>query len=104
VPNNSNIPAGNLEFHYGAGNIDFKSTSWDFLVVTNGNRGQAQGTGTINDGASTCKFSLDAWDNSFQPGNVDAFGFTIFNCDGGTNTRYSLTAAPITKGSIVVHP
>lgn len=103
LPNNSNVPAGDLEFHYNAGSIDFKSMGWDFLVVTNGNRGQAQGTGMLN-GTSTCKFSLDAWDNSFQPGNTDAFGLTIFNCDGGTGNRYSLATAPITKGSIVVHP
>jgi len=102
LPNNSTVPAGDLEFHYNAGNIVFKSTSWDFLVVTNGNRGQAQGTGTLN-GSTVCKFSLDAWQASFQPGNVDAFGLTIFNCGGGTGNRYVLPTAPITKGSIKVH-
>jgi hypothetical protein len=102
LPNNPTTPSGSLEFHYNAGNIVFKSTSWDFLVVTNGNRAQAQGTGTIN-GTTTCKFSLDAWNQSFQPSNVDAFGLTIFNCDGGSGNRYSLTTAPITKGSIKVH-
>ena len=102
LPNNSTVPAGDLEFHYNAGNMIFKSTGWDFLVVTNGNRAQAQGTGTIN-GSTVCKFSLDAWNASFQPGNVDAFGLTIFNCDGGTGNRYVLPTAPITKGSIKVH-
>lgn len=102
LPNNPTVPSGDLEFHYNAGNIVFKSTSWDFLVVTNGNHGQAQGTGTIN-GSTVCKFSLDAWNASFQPGNVDAFGLTIFNCGGGTGNRYVLPTAPITKGSIKVH-
>jgi len=102
LPNNPTTPSGDLEFHYDAGDINFKSTGWDFLVVTNGNRGQAQGTGTIN-GSIVCKFSLDAWNNSFQPGNVDAFGLTIFNCGGGTGNRYSLADTPITKGSIKVH-
>jgi hypothetical protein len=102
LPNNPTVPSGDLEFHYNAGNIVFKSTGWDFLVVTNGNRGQAQGTGTIN-GSTVCKFSLDAWNASFQPGNVDAFGLTIFNCAGGSGNRYVLPTAPITKGSIKVH-
>jgi hypothetical protein len=102
LPNNQTVPSGNLEFHYDAGNIVFKSTGWDFLVITNGNRAQAQGTGTIN-GSTVCKFSLDAWDSSFQPGNVNAFGLTIFNCAGGTGNRYVLPTAPITKGSIKVH-
>jgi len=102
LPNNPTVPSGDLEYHYNAGNIIFKSTGWDFLVVTNGNRAQAQGTGTIN-GSTVCKFSLDAWNSSFQPGNVDAFGLTVFNCAGGSGNRYVLPTAPITKGSIKIH-
>jgi hypothetical protein len=102
LPNNQTVPSGDLEFHYNAGNIVFKSTGWDFLVVTNGNRAQAQGTGTIN-GTTSCKFSVDAWDSSFQPGNVDAFGLTIYNCAGGSGNRYNLVTAPTTNGNIKVH-
>jgi hypothetical protein len=94
------VPTGNFEFHYKAGNLDFKQTSYDFMVVTNGNRAQIQGTGTL--GTSVCKFAIDAYDNSFLPGNVDAFGLTIFNCDGGTATRYNLPVTPTTKGNIEV--
>jgi len=102
LPNNPNVPQGDFEFHFNADNINFKSTGYDFLVVTNGNRAQAQGTGTIN-GSTVCKFSIDAWNASFQPGNVDAFGLTIFNCGGGTGNRYVLPTGPITKGSIKIH-
>src|SRR5205085_5188338 len=54
------VPSGNLEFHYKAGGIDFKDSSFDFQVVTNDNHAQIQGTGTLN-GTSTCKFAIDAY-------------------------------------------
>ena len=103
LPNNSTVPAGDLEFHYDTGNIDFKSTSWDFLVVTAGTHAQAQGSGKINN-TNVCKFFLDAWDSSFQPGNVNAVGLRIYNCDGATGDRYNLPTTPATRGNIVVHP
>ena len=96
------VPSGSLEFHYKVGSLDFKGSSYDFQVIT-GNEAQIQGTGTLN-GTSVCKFLIDAWDNSFQPGNVDAFGLRIFNCDGGSGDRYTLPATPTTKGNIEIHP
>jgi hypothetical protein len=99
---NTTTPAGDVEFHYNSGNINFKSTGFDFLVVTSEPRAQLQGTGTIN-GNTTCAFAIDAWSGSFQPGNVDAFGITIFNCGGATGNRYNLPTAPITQGSIKIH-
>jgi hypothetical protein len=94
-------PTGNLEAQFKAGNIDFKSTSLDFLVVTDEPRAQIQGAGTIN-GSLVCKFQLDSWSGSFQPGNVDAFGLKIYSCSDGTNP-YNLTTAPLTHGSIQIH-
>jgi hypothetical protein len=94
-------PDGNLEFQFKAGNLDFKSTSMDWLVVTGEPRGQFRGTGSIN-GATVCKFQVDAWDASFQPGNADAFGLKIFSCDSGGD-RYSLAAVPLAKGSVIIH-
>ena len=94
-------PDGNLEFQFQAGSLNFKSTSMDWLVVTGQPRGQFQGTGTIN-GATVCKFAVDAWDASFAPGGVDAFGLRIFACGAGGD-RYSLPPTPLTKGSIIIH-
>lgn len=94
-------PDGNLEFQFKAGDLNFKSTSMDWLVVTGVPRGQFQGTGTIN-GTTVCKFAVDAWDASSQPGSVDAFGLKIFACDGGGD-RYNLPATPLTRGSIIIH-
>ena len=73
----------------------------DWLVVTGEPRAIFRGNGTIN-GATVCKFEVDAWDASYQPGSVDAFGLKIFACAGGGD-RYSLDATPLTKGSIIIH-
>ena len=93
-------PSGNLEFQFQAGDLNFKSTSMDWLVVTGEPRAQFRGEGTIN-GATVCKFEADAWDGSYGTGN-DAFGLKIFACTGGAD-RYNLSATALTKGSIVVH-
>jgi hypothetical protein len=98
------IPDGDLQFQFKAGNLTFKSTSMDWLVVTGEPRAQFQGTGTIN-GATVCKFAVDAWGGSFPSGtgkNVDAFGLKIFSCAGGGD-RYSLAATPLKQGSIIIH-
>jgi hypothetical protein len=93
-------PDGNLEFQFQAASLNFKSTSMDWLVVTGEPRSIFRGTGTIN-GASVCKFEVDAWDGSFQPDNVDAFGLKIFSCGSGGD-RYNLPARPLTRGNIIV--
>jgi len=97
----ANVPSGNLEFHFQAGGLNFKSTSMDWLVVTGEPRAMFRGTGTVN-GVTVCKFEVDAWDSSFQPGNADAFGLKIFSCDSHGD-RYSLAAVPLNNGSIIIH-
>jgi hypothetical protein len=96
----SNTPSGNLEFQFKEGNLNFKSTSMDWLVVTGEPRAKFRGTGTVN-GANVCKFEVDAWDGSFS-GSVDAFGLKIFSCASGGD-RYSLPATALTKGSVIIH-
>ncbi|MBI3667315.1 MAG: hypothetical protein HY236_14000, partial [Acidobacteria bacterium] len=103
----ASTPSGNLEFQFQAGNLNFKSSSMNWLVVTGQPRAQFQGTGTIN-GTSVCKFQVDAWDNSFPSGGafVDAFGIKIYSCNSGgdvNGNRYSIDATPLTKGSILIH-
>ena len=92
-------PDGSLEFQFKAGDLNFKSTSMEWLVVTGEPRAQFRGEGTIN-GATVCKFQVDAWDDSFGAG-VDAFGIRITACGGGD--RYSLDATPLEGGSIMIH-
>lgn len=97
----ANTPSGNLEFQFTAGNLNFKSTSMDWLVVTGEPRAQFHGTGTINNG-TVCQFQVDAWDHSFQPGNLDAFGIKIYSCDNGQD-RYSVPPTSLASGSIIIH-
>ncbi|MBI2681260.1 MAG: hypothetical protein HYX25_09680 [Candidatus Solibacter usitatus] len=95
-----NIPSGNLEFQFKNGNLNFKSTSMDWLVVTGQPRAKFHGIGTVN-GTYTCNFEVDAWAGSFT-GNVDAFGLKITSCSNGGD-RYNLPATALTKGSIIIH-
>ena len=93
-------PDGNLQFQFKAGDLKFKSTSMEWLVVTGEPRAMFRGEGTIN-GVTVCKFQVDAWDASFG-GGVDAFGIKIFACGAGGD-RYSLDATPLEGGSIKIH-
>ncbi len=60
----ANIPTGNTEFKFQAGNLDFQSTSYQWLVVNqNGTNAQFKGTGTI-DGAGSYTVMIWATDGS----------------------------------------
>ncbi len=96
-----NTPDGNLQFRFKDGDINFKSTSMDWLVVTGEPRAKFRGDGELN-GSTTCKFEVDAWDASYNGGNQDAFGLKIFACGPGVD-RYTLDATPLTGGNIKIH-
>jgi galactose oxidase-like protein len=101
----ASTPSGNLTFQFRAGNLNFKSTTMDWLVVTGQPRAIFQGTGTVN-GTNTCKFQVDAWDNSFSASKVDAFGIKIHSCGAGgdaNGNRYSIDPTPLSGGSIIIH-
>lgn len=57
----STVPTGNTDFEFPAANLNFNSTSYDWLVI-NGNQAQYQGSGTIN-GAGNYGFLVTALDN-----------------------------------------
>lgn len=94
-------PSGNLEFQFKDGNLNFKSSAMELLVVTGQPRAQFTGTGTIN-GTTVCKFDVDAWDGSLQPGNTDGFGLKIRACSNGRD-RYTVAPQPLIRGNIVIH-
>ncbi|HET7499079.1 MAG TPA: HYR domain-containing protein [Candidatus Eisenbacteria bacterium] len=60
------VPTGETEFQFKAGNVDFHSSSYDWLVIS-GARAQFKGTGTIN-GAGTFGFLLSAVDGETAGG------------------------------------
>ena len=55
------VPEGQTEFVFKAGNLNFHSTSYDWLVVTGSNYAGFKGTGAIN-GSGAYKFMLWAGD------------------------------------------
>lgn len=60
------VPTGNTQFQFKAGDIDFHSVAYDWLVVS-GSRARYKGTGTIN-GAGDYGFQLTATDGQVSGG------------------------------------
>jgi len=105
----ASVPTGNTEFQFHAGNLNFKSTAYEWLVISGGYKAQYKGTGTIN-GAGTYQFSLTVIDgNRAGGGGVDKFRMRIWGASGlvydnqvGAGDTADPTTA-ISGGSIVVH-
>jgi parallel beta-helix repeat protein len=93
------VPTGNTEFVFQAGDLNFHSISYDWLVVNqNGSNAQFKGSGTINS-AGNYKFMLWAGD-----GAPDTFRIKIWEENGGEVVVYDNGFnQSIGGGSIVVH-
>jgi hypothetical protein len=104
------VPTGNTEFQFHAGNINFSSTLYEWLVVQGTSKATYKGEGTIN-GSGRYAFLLSAIDN----GNTgDRFRIKIWDkvtnavvydnqnaSDGLADTADPTTT--IAGGSIVIH-
>jgi hypothetical protein len=78
----TNIPEGATEFQFKAGNLNFKSTTYDWLVVA-GERAQCKGSGSIN-GQGDYGFLLSAVDGQFLGSSgSDRFRIKIWNKNSG---------------------
>ncbi|MGN6296327.1 MAG: T9SS type A sorting domain-containing protein [Ginsengibacter sp.] len=107
----NNVPDGNTEFQFQAGNLNFKSTNYatGSLVIA-GAKAIFQGTGTIN-GTGSYSFMISAIDGSINGGGgTDKFRIKIQTAGGGVvydnNFGISDNADPTTAlggGSIVIH-
>jgi DNA-binding beta-propeller fold protein YncE len=106
----ANIPTGQTEFQFKTGNLNFKSTSYDWLVVA-GAKAQYKGVGTIN-GVGEYGFMLTAIDGAIKGGDgTDLFRIKIWdrgtdaivydNQMGASDTSDPTTV--ISGGSIVIH-
>ena len=104
------VPTGNTEFQFHAGNLNFKSTVYQWLVIA-GARAQYKGEGTIN-GAGRYGFLLTGIDGQVSGGGgVDKFRIKIW--DFVTNAVVydnqpgalddSPNATTLGGGSIVIH-
>jgi hypothetical protein len=107
----ANVPTGDTEFDFNVANINFHSTSYDWLVVSGTAKAQYKGTGTIN-GAGNYGFMLTAIDRQLKGhGASDTFRIKIWDTTTG-NTIYDnqLGAAEnadptttIAGGNIILH-
>jgi PKD repeat protein len=90
----ANVPDGNTEFQFKAGDLNFSSTSYEWLVVA-GNKAQFKGEGTIN-GQGSYQFMISADDD-----NPDTFRIKIWDENGTVYDNGSQQS--LGGGSIVVH-
>jgi hypothetical protein len=106
----ANVPAGDTEFQFKVANLNFKSTSYQWLVVA-ATRAQFKGLGTIN-GAGEYGFLLSAIDGQLNGGGgVDRFRIKIWDKATGQVVYDNMLgvgegADPTTYlggGSIVIH-
>jgi alpha-tubulin suppressor-like RCC1 family protein len=108
----ANVPTGNTEFQFKAGDLSFKSTAYQWLVVA-GARAQFKGWGTIN-GQGNYAFILTAIDGQVNGGGgADRFRIKIWDMatdalvydnQVGTGDEAELGDATVIQGgSIVIH-
>ncbi len=94
----ASVPTGNTEFQFKAGNLNFHSEEYDWLVVA-GARAQFKGRGQINN-AGDYGFMLTAIDGAVNGGGgVDKFRIKIWNLatGGGAMTTKWARATPPTQ-------
>jgi len=107
----ANVPTGETEFQFKAGNINFHSTVYEWLVVA-GAKGQYKGSGTIN-GAGNYGFMLTVTDGDVKGGGgIDKFrikitgpGGIVYD-NGGPGSTDDINGSveqAIGGGSIVIH-
>jgi len=102
-------PSGNLEFNFRVGDLQFHSTSHEWLVVS-GSKVRFKGLGTIN-GAGDFAFLVSAVDGDVSGDGPDTFRIKIWNASTGVvvydNEMGRGDGAPATTvlggGSIVIH-
>ena len=103
------VPTGNTEFQFNAGNLKFKSTSYEWMVVA-GAKAQFKGFGTIN-GVGNYRFMLTVIDGDLLANGTkpDTFRIRIWGDNGlvyDNQLNAADTADPSTVlggGSIVIH-
>jgi hypothetical protein len=91
------VPTGNTQYVFHDGNLNFASSSYQWLVVNqNGTNAQFKGTGTIN-GTGSYQFMIWATE-----GSPNAFRIQITDPASG-NTVYDTATRSLGGGSIIVH-
>lgn len=108
--NGTTVPSGETEFQLKTGDLNFQSTSYQWLVVA-GAKAQYKGSGTIN-GAGNYTFLITATDGQGAGGGgVDKFRIKITNAGGvvydnvvgGSDDLDAANPQVLGGGSIVMH-
>jgi probable HAF family extracellular repeat protein len=104
------IPSGQTEFQFKAGGMNFKSSAYEWLVIS-GRKGQYKGTGKIND-AGDYAFMLTCTDGDLQGGDGSdrlrvkiwnrATGQVVYDNQAGALDEANASTI-IAGGSIVIH-
>jgi len=97
----ASVPTGKTEFHFATADLDFRSSTYEWMVVTGKNYAMFKGEGTIN-GGGNYKFMIWAGDN--DP-STDTFRIRIWEEIGATEDVIydNGSEQAITKGRIEVH-
>jgi hypothetical protein len=109
--NGASVPTGNTQFQFQVANLNFKSTSYEWLVVA-GSHAKYKGVGAIN-GNGNYGFMLTATDGQVNGGGgVDKFRIKIWDKNNGDAVVYdnqmgqgddSNAGTALGGGSIVIH-
>jgi hypothetical protein len=109
--NGASVPSGNTEFQFRAGNFNFKSAQYEWLVVA-GARAQFKGSGKVN-GSGNYGFMLTAIDGQVNGGGgADKFRIKIWDKNNNDALVYdnqpgaddnSNPTTTLGGGSIVIH-
>ena len=108
-PKNAITPVGNMEFDFHLGSLHFRSTSYDWLVVST-SKVRFKGSGTIN-GAGDFAFLVSAVDGDITGGDPDTFrmkiwdkstGVVIYDSEMGSGDGTPASTV-LGGGSIVIH-
>ena len=111
VQEGSNVPEGETEFQFKAGDLNFHSSAYDESLVISGHKAQYRGTGTIN-GVPGYRFLLTAYDGqvarrrgSGQVPHEDHDGrLVVYDNRMGVSEDLDLAdPMAIAGGSIVIH-
>lgn len=98
------VPTGSTEFQFKAGDLNFHSSSFEFLVITNGGtNAKFKGYGSINGelAPNGMEYRFMIWAKDDSP---DAFRIKIWYEGAGEEVVYDNgVQQPIGGGSIVVH-
>jgi len=104
-----NVPVGQTEFHFQNGNVNFRSTSYLWLVVS-GSTAQYEGAGTIN-GTGDYGFLAAVVDGKLAGTNVDRIRIKIWDASSGAivyddhpgAADNSGATTPLSGGSVRIH-